>query len=151
MANAASDIQDTTAPTLERVRALIALLLQMLGDPSRISDFNRICEEAEALLARCMFEAAARFTGRTDLLETCEAYFVPKGRGFDIRLRLKPEALHPYHRIILEKWRPMTKMSARPAIRCTPGVHLRDVRTSKRWRSSPSRGSRLRIRAPGEA
>ena len=116
MANAAQNIADTTTPTLDRVRALIALLFGMLGDPTRLSDFHRICEEAEALLARCLFETAARFAGRTDLLDNCEAYFVSKGHSFDIRIRLKPEALHPYHRIILEKWRAIRTAKYRRAL-----------------------------------
>ncbi len=94
-----------TNPTLDRVRALIALMLQFLEDPSQHLDLERLFAEAEQLLARLTFEAAARIAGRPDLLETHEAYAVTTGRRLDIRVRLKPNALHPHHRIILNRRR----------------------------------------------
>ena len=105
MTNVTPEPTDSLAPALARARALIALLFQMLGDPSRSADFHRLCEEAENLLLRCMFEGACRLAGRTDLLATHEPYLAGKGRSFDIRVRLKPDALHPHHRIILNHWR----------------------------------------------
>ena len=96
---------DHINPTLDRVRALIALMLQFLEDPTRHLDLERLFAEAEQLLARLTFEAAARIAGRLDLLETHEAYVVSNGRRFDIRVRLKPSALHPHHRIILGRRR----------------------------------------------
>ncbi len=92
-------------PTLDRVRALIALMLQFLEDPSRHLDLERLFAEAEQLLARLTFETAARIAGRLDLLDTHEAYIVSNSRTFEIRVRLKPSALHPHHRIILNRRR----------------------------------------------
>ncbi len=96
---------DQYNPTLDRVRALIALMLQFLEDPTRHLDLERLFAEAEQLLARLTFEAAARIAGRPDLLETHEAYLVSNSRSLDIRVRLKPSALHPHHRIILGRRR----------------------------------------------
>ncbi len=90
-------------PTLDRVRALIALMLQFLEDPTRHIDLERLFAEAEQLLARLTFEAAARIAGRLDLVETHEAYVVRNGRRLDIRVRPKPSALHPHHHIILNR------------------------------------------------
>ncbi len=103
--NTASPSADQSNPTLDRVRALIALMLQFLEDPARHLDLERLFTEAEQLLARLTFEAAARIAGRPDLLDTHEAYAVTTGRRLDIRVRLKPSALHPHHRIILNRRR----------------------------------------------
>ncbi len=103
-------------PTLDRVRALIALMLQFLEDPTRRLDLERLFAEAEQLLARLTFEAAARIAGRPDLLETHEAYLVSNGRRLDIRVRLKPSALHPHHRIILIRRRASRMAQYRRAI-----------------------------------
>ncbi len=92
-------------PTLDRVRALIALMLQFLEDPARHLELERLFAEAEQLLARLTFEAAARIAGRPDLLETHEAYVVSNRRRFEIGVRLKPSALHPHHRIIINRRR----------------------------------------------
>ena len=92
-------------PTLDRVRALIALMFQYLGDPARHLDLERLFAEAERLLARLTFEGAARLAGRPDLLETHEAYLVSGSGNFDIRVRRKVSALHPYHQIILRRRR----------------------------------------------
>ena len=104
MTNATDTFEQSLNPTLQRVRALIALLFQLIRDPARVADFNRICEEAERLLARCMFEAACRIAGRLDLLETHEACLAGNG-GFNIRVRPKPDAVHRYHRIIFNRER----------------------------------------------
>ncbi len=103
--NTAPTSPDHTSPTLDRVRALITLMLQFLEDPARHLDLERLFAEAEQLLARLTFEAAARIAGRPDLLETHEAYIVSNTRSLDIRVRLKPSALHPHHRIILNRRR----------------------------------------------
>ncbi len=103
--NTASPSADQSNPTLDRVRVLIALMLQFLQDPTRHLDLERLFAEAEQLLARLTFEAAARIAGRPDLLDTHEAYAVTNGRRLDIRVRLKANALHPHHRIILNRRR----------------------------------------------
>ncbi len=100
--NTAPKSQHDHNPTLDRVRALITLMFQCLGDPTRHLDLERLFAEAEQLLARLTFEAAARIAGRLDLLETHEAYLVSNSRTFDIRVRLKASALHPHHQIILK-------------------------------------------------
>ncbi len=107
---------DQSNPTLDRVRALIALMLQFLEDPTRHIELERLFAEAEQLIARLTFEAAARIAGRLDLLETHEAYIVSDSRTFDIRVRLKPSALHPHHRIILNRRRTARMAQYRRAI-----------------------------------
>ncbi len=92
-------------PTLQRVWALVASMFDYLGDPTRAADLQRLFAEAEGLLARCIFEAAARIAGRPDLLKTHEAYLVGEGASFDIRVRAKPGALHLLHRVIVERRR----------------------------------------------
>ncbi len=114
--NTAPTSQHDHNPTLDRVRALIALMLQFLADPTRHFDLERLFAEAEQLLARLTFEAAARIAGRLDLLETHEAYAVTTGRRLDIRVRLKPSALHPHHRIILNRRRTARMAQYRRAI-----------------------------------
>ena len=114
--NTAPTSPDQSNPTLDRVRALIALMLQFLEDPTRHIDLERLFAEAEQLLARLTFEAAARIAGRPDLLETHEAYAVTTGRRLDIRVRLKPSALHPHHRIILNRRRTSRMAQYRRAI-----------------------------------
>ncbi len=114
--NTAPPSPDHTNPTLDRVRALIALMLSYLEDPTRHLDLERLFAEAEQLLARLTFEAAARIAGRLDLLETHEAYAVTTGRRLDIRVRLKTSALHPHYRIILNRRRTARMAQYRRAI-----------------------------------
>lgn len=102
MANIATT-QPTPSPMLARVHALLALLAHYLGDATRTADFNRVCDEVERLLARCMFEAAARLAGRPDLLHTHEAILVWKGASFQIRVQQKACAYPPLYRAYLKQ------------------------------------------------
>lgn len=104
------------SPLLARAQALLAILMQYLGDPTRTADFQRICDEVEALLARCFFEAAARIAGRTDLLASHEAVLVWKGASFQIHVRLKSAALSPLQRAWLSVRRARLHQRIRTAL-----------------------------------
>lgn len=110
MAHTASTSPLAANPTLNRVWALIALMCGLLDKPARKAEFDRLCAETERLIARLFFECASRLAGRTDLLQTHEAYLVP-GRSC-YRIGIRPRAAvrrahadHPHFAIIAARWR----------------------------------------------
>lgn len=105
MANATPTTGSSDLPALQRARALIALLRAALRNPICAVDLDRRFAEIDQLLARCIFEAAARLAGRADLLQTHEAVIVPGGRGLRIRIRARVHALHPLHHILIHRRR----------------------------------------------
>ncbi len=105
MANATDTLINPNAPALQRIRALIALTLQLICTPSRADELARMCDEAEQLLARHLFDLLIRLTGRTDLRATHDLVLRHRGAKLAFALRRKPHTLHPYHRIIVHRRR----------------------------------------------
>lgn len=117
MANASTS-QHTDHPALNRVRALLALMLQYLGDPTRAHQLERLFEQAERLLVKLYFEAAARLAGRLDLLHTHEAYAVTRRGIMHIRIRPKLSAFPLFQQIIWRRRRSAALNRYRTAIGC---------------------------------
>ncbi len=106
MADTAASLFDPSVPTLQRVRALIALMLRLLLQPDRVAELERLCAETEALLAAHLLQGAIALSGRTDISpETHEAYVIWRGGLMEFGVRAMPGALHPLHRIIIERRR----------------------------------------------
>ena len=101
MANATAAFVNPNAPTLERVRALIALMIQLICNPSRLGEVAAMCAEAEALLARRLFDQLIEQTGREELRSFYEPVMRQRGGRLEFSLRERPGALHPFHQIIL--------------------------------------------------
>ncbi len=131
MANAAETFIDPNAPALQRVRALVALMLQLICNPSRADDIARMCDEAERLLARLLFDAVIQLSGRDDLRATHEPVLRLRGGSFAFGIRENPGAMHPHYCIMLNRWREAAMQRYRTALGC-------------RFRCSPKR-SRLRF------
>lgn len=110
MAETAASFFDPSAPTLQRVRALIALMLGLVFQPDRAAAFDRLCAETEALFAAHLLKCAIALSGRSDIsTETHEAYVIWRGGLMEFGIRPRPGALHPLHRIILERRRTMRR------------------------------------------
>ncbi len=105
MTPAAQNLLNPTAPPLQRVRALIALMLQLLWSPNRAADLEALFAEADDILAQHIFTGAIMLSGRHDLRATHEPYLVWRGATLAFGLRARPAALHPMHRIILANHR----------------------------------------------
>lgn len=110
MAETAASLFDPSVPTLQRVRALIALMLRLLLQPDRAAEVERLCAETEALLAAHLLKGAIALSGRTDISgETHEAYVIWRGGLMQFGVRARPGALHPLHRIIIERRRALRR------------------------------------------
>ena len=101
MPNQAATLVNPNAPALQRVRALLALMLRLIVNPDRGAELQRLFAEAEDLLAHHLFELAMSLSGRADLRETHEPTLTWRGGLLTFAIRARPGAMHPHHRIKL--------------------------------------------------
>ena len=94
------------ASALSRVQALLALLASLIFKPDAAQQIGAVFAEAEAALARYMLAVALQLSGRSDLdPEMFDVKLVWRGACLDFEIQRKPDAIHPWHRIIIANFR----------------------------------------------
>ncbi len=106
MTKTATALLDTNASAISRVKALLALLASLIFKPNAAQQIDALFAETEAALARHLLELAIAQTGRTDLdPDSFDARLVWRGASLDFDIQRKPDAIHPWHRIIIANFR----------------------------------------------
>ncbi len=118
MANAADTPIKPDAPAPSRLRALLALLFQLIARADRAGDISRLLAQADQLLAAYLFETLIRITGRADLRATHTPAIHWRGATLRFALVPKPFALHPLHAVIAHTRRARAIARTRTAIGC---------------------------------
>ncbi len=113
-------------PALPRIRALLALLAGLIFKPNAARQIETLFAEAEARLARYLLGLAIAHTNNPYLsADMYDASLIWRGATFDIDIRLRPDAIHPFTRIIVH--------------RLIAAIRARALRTRARRRNISSR------------
>ncbi len=87
---------------IPRIRALLALLAQLIIRSGAAAQVDQLFAEAEARLARYLLHLAIRETGDPYLsADMYDARIIWRGALFDVDIRLRRDAIHPFTRIIV--------------------------------------------------